>query len=113
MSEDEHNAFNGAKMSNGPRKGPLATLKQAFGRTQNDDDELLEELSNDEFELVTTPMDTKKLSLNPGGEPAPKNPLCPVCEEQIVPISNDAERRFVCGCEQIWQFTFDRQFEDE
>lgn len=61
---------------------------------------------NNDKDLVTTPIDTH-ISLNPGREQAPRNPLCPVCEEQIRPISNDVERRFVCGCEQIWQFTFD------
>jgi hypothetical protein len=49
------------------------------------------------------------LSLNPGHETAPRNPLCPVCHDEIRPISNDAERRFVCGCEQVWEFTFERQ----
>jgi len=53
------------------------------------------------------------LTLNPGYETAPRNPLCPVCHEQIRPISNDVERRFVCGCEQVWQFTFDRQVDIE
>jgi hypothetical protein len=48
------------------------------------------------------------LTLNPGYDPAPLNPLCPVCEEQIRPISNGTERRFVCGCKQVWEFSFDR-----
>ena len=47
------------------------------------------------------------LCLNPGRDPAMRNPLCPVCKEEIRPIQNDAERRFVCGCEQIWKFTFE------
>jgi hypothetical protein len=47
------------------------------------------------------------MCLNPGRDPAPRNPLCPVCEEQIQPITNGVERRFVCGCDQIWMFTFE------
>jgi hypothetical protein len=72
-------------------------------------DEYIGQLLDDDAEdLVATPIDTHKLSLNPGYDEAPKNPLCPVCNEQIRPISNSAERRFVCGCEQVWQFTFGR-----
>jgi len=70
-------------------------------------------LLDDNTELVETPLDTNKLSLNPGYEKAPRNPLCPVCEGEIRPISNDAERQFVCGCEQVWQFTFDRSVDTE
>lgn len=58
-------------------------------------------------EVVDTPSNMNKFSLNPGYEQAPRNPLCPVCEEEIHPISNNHERRFVCGCEITWQFTFD------
>jgi len=80
-----------------------------MSNNDTDRDELDDLLSDDkDTELVTTPIETHKLSLNPGCEIAPRNPLCPVCEKQIRPISNEAERRFVCGCEQVWQFTFDR-----
>jgi hypothetical protein len=82
---------------------------------ENDDDDVMtdggedEWLLDEETNIVTTPSTPYELSLNPGYETAPRNPLCPVCEDQIRPISNAVERRFVCGCEQIWQFTFDRE----
>lgn len=62
----------------------------------------------DKERFVETPSDPfDLLCLNPGGERAPRNPLCPVCEAEIRPTSNDIERRFVCDCEQVWQFRFD------
>ena len=64
----------------------------------NDDEEL--RLMNDSAEFPT-------LTLNPGRDPAPRNPLCPVCEDEIRAVTNGVERRFVCGCEQIWKFTFE------
>ena len=63
-------------------------------------------------DTVETPLDGANLCLNPGRDEAPRNPLCPVCEEEIHPISNDVERRFVCDCEVIWQFTFEPKDED-
>lgn len=56
---------------------------------------------------VETPLDPHELSLNPGREELGVNPLCPRCRTPILPISNAAERRFVCACDTVWQFTFD------
>lgn len=61
---------------------------------------------DDTYELVETPIGAHNLCLNPGREEAPRNPLCPVCEAEIRPISSKHERRFVCDCEQLWQFKF-------
>lgn len=83
------------------------------GDDHPDIDEILDEVEDEDEELVETPLDVKKLSLNPGHEKAPRNPLCPVCEEQIRPVVNHVERRFICGCETIWQFTFDRDVDVE
>ena len=70
--------------------------------------------NNDEdLKLAQTPTETYHLCLNPGYDEAPRSPLCPVCEEEIRPISNGTERRFVCECDQIWQFTFDRENEND
>ena len=55
--------------------------------------------------LQETPMEPRPLVLNPGRE-GPKNPLCPECEEQIVPLSREFERQFTCGCDTIWRFEF-------
>lgn len=76
----------------------------------NDDDQITN--TNGELNLVQTPMEPYSLSLNPSYDEAPRNPLCPVCEEQIRPISNGTERRFVCECDQVWKFTFDQDVED-
>jgi hypothetical protein len=57
--------------------------------------------------LATDLPEFPSISLNPGRDPAPRNPLCPVCEEEIRAVTNDIERRFVCGCEHIWKFTFE------
>jgi hypothetical protein len=57
------------------------------------------------FNLEETPMEPRSLVLNPGRD-GPKNPLCPECEEQIVPLSNEYERQFSCGCDEIHRFEF-------
>ena len=71
--------------------------------------ETLEQLLDDEDteREAETPMHPFDLiCLNPSGKVAPKNPLCPVCESQIVAYGNDYERRFGCDCEQTWRFEF-------
>lgn len=86
--DDQHDFGSGANAPRDPRK-----------RDTDDDDS----------DWVETPLDTNDLSLNPGYPQAPRNPLCPVCNSEIRPISNEHERRFVCDCEQIWQFRFEPQ----
>ena len=56
-------------------------------------------------ELKETPMEPCPLVLNPGRD-GPKNPLCPECEQQIVPLSNEYELQFTCGCDEIHRFEF-------
>lgn len=58
-----------------------------------------------------TPDDFVQISLNPGAEPTMKNPLCPVCEQPIVPVSNHVERRFICDCDDLREFTFEEDHE--
>lgn len=61
-------------------------------------------------ERIETPMDPfDRLVLNPGrGVEAGGNPLCPDCEEPIRPWANQHERRFVCGCDELKRFSFNR-----
>jgi len=53
-----------------------------------------------------------ELTLNPrvnidtGPETSPLNPLCPKCDEEIKAVTNDVERRYTCGCEELRQFKF-------
>lgn len=47
------------------------------------------------------------LTLNPGaGEPVTANPLCPVCEKQIIPVANDEHTIYQCGCNYVRKFVF-------
>jgi len=62
---------------------------------------------DEKLRLVNDPPKFPTLTINPGRDPAPRNPLCPVCEDEIRPVTNGVERRFVCGCEQLWKFTFE------
>lgn len=60
--------------------------------------------------LVETPLNPHDLCLNPGAdEEAPSNPLCPVCEDPIRPVTGQGTRRFECGCAVTWRFTFDAE----
>lgn len=52
-----------------------------------------------------------KIVLNPRKEETSGNPLCPVCHEHIIPQTVGSERRFVCGCDVVREFTFDENFE--
>lgn len=90
-----------------------STKHYSTGRSENERFPDIDEILDGDDERVETPLDVKNLSMNPGHEKAPRNPLCPVCEEQIRPLTNHAERRFVCGCEVVWQFTFDCDIETE
>lgn len=63
-----------------------------------------DEESSEQLETPIDPFDD--FCLNPNGEEAPKNPLCPVCEREIKPVSDEVERRFECGCEETWKFVF-------
>lgn len=113
------NGNNSAVRSDGDSRGMLQSSK-CSGFPIGENDELLSELEADDIdeleigtdsnrfpsELVETPLDPETLVLNPGGETTDKNPLCPHCEEEITPVSNDFERRFVCGCETNWEFRF-------
>lgn len=65
-------------------------------------------------DLVETPLNPHDLCLNPGAdEDAPENPLCPVCEEPIRPVTGEYQRRFECGCAVTWRFTFDEEGADD
>lgn len=46
------------------------------------------------------------LVLNPRWSGGVVNPLCPNCEQPIKSRSNEDERRFVCGCDELQQFRF-------
>lgn len=89
------------------------------------DDDLLDRHSNlrdlverpggitDSTDLVETPLDPHDLCLNPGAdEDAPSNPLCPVCEEPIRPVTGKHVRRFECECAVTWRFRFEEGGDD-
>lgn len=66
--------------------------------------------------MTTTSVETDspkfaEIELNPNGKETTSNPLCPVCEKPIVPVSTDFERRFICGCEDVRNFTFEEEYE--
>lgn len=48
------------------------------------------------------------LGLNPGTDAGPVNPVCPDCGDPIKARQNDSERRFVCGCERLRLFRFEK-----
>lgn len=60
----------------------------------------------DNTPLDVSGVDTTDLTINPGYDDGPMNPLCPKCVEPIVAIENEAERRFVCGCDDVNEYEF-------
>lgn len=65
-------------------------------------------------EQIETPSDPfNRLVLNPRSEDEAGNPLCPECEDPIVPWANQHERRFNCGCDGLRRFSFKRGEGDE
>lgn len=47
------------------------------------------------------------LTLNPGaGNPVTKNPLCPKCEKQIIPVTYGENTTYECGCNYTQKFVF-------
>lgn len=50
--------------------------------------------------------DWPPLRINPKVDEDPVNPVCPDCLEEIVSVSNEHERRFVCGCDDLRRFEF-------
>lgn len=47
------------------------------------------------------------LKLNPGcSNTVLKNPLCPECKRQIIPVTVEENTVFICGCDYIRKFIF-------
>lgn len=92
-----------------------------FVEEADEEETTIENIDQDKFTIENTgpglyddpsegqiefPMDPATLVLNPNGEELEVNPLCPKCKEEIVAVVGDYQRRFVCGCDNTWMFSF-------